>query len=38
MAKKKKRGVGFLETVDFRNLSAEGLLKSEKVWDTGGEE
>jgi predicted RNA-binding protein YlxR (DUF448 family) len=31
MAKKKKRGVGFLEIVDFRNFSAEGLLKSEKV-------
>ncbi len=32
LAKKKKRGVGFLETMDFRYPLAEGFSKSEKVW------
>jgi uncharacterized protein len=38
MARKKNRGIGFLEKMDFGYPSAEGFSKSGKVWDQGGRE
>jgi predicted RNA-binding protein YlxR (DUF448 family) len=38
MAKKKNRGVGFLETMEFQVLLAKSILKDREGWDRGGSE
>jgi hypothetical protein len=38
MAKKKNRGVGLLETMEFQVLLAKSILKDREGWDRGGSE
>ena len=38
MAKKKNRGVGFLETMEFQALLAKSIIKDREGWDRGGSE
>jgi len=38
MARRKNRGIAFLETVDFESFLIRSFSKSEKVWDRGGRE